>query len=109
MKRLQAFARSQDVRFGIIIVGYRAESDALYVVDTAGMTALIADTFQTWDAMPDQIVFQSWVSTDTGQFITPSNLPEDRLYTHTNQVWGFVRRLRGGTGRNIGGAIPREP
>ncbi len=107
MKRLQAFARARHILFGIIIVGYSAESDALYVVDTAGMTALLADTFQTWEAMPDHLVFQSWVSTDTGLFITPSNLPEDRSYTHTNQIWGFVRRLRGGTGGNLGTAIPR--
>lgn len=107
MTRLQAFARSQGVAFGIIVVGYSGESDALYVVDTAGITGLIADTFQTWDAMPDHIIFQSWVSTSTGLFITPSNLPEDRLYTHTSQVFGFLRRLRGGIGGNIGPAIPR--
>ena len=30
--------------------------------------------------------------------ITPSNLPEDRLYTHTNLVWDAYRRLRGNAG-----------
>jgi hypothetical protein len=107
MKRVQSAAAAQSIPFGIIIVGYSAESDALYVVDTAGITALIAGTFQTWEGMPDHIVFQSWVSTSTGLFITPSNLPEDRLYTHTNQLWGFLRRLRGGLGGNVGDAIPR--
>jgi len=107
MKRLQAFAKSQVIPFGIIIVGYNGEADALYVIDTAGIANLIADAFQTWDAMPQHVIFQSWVVTSTGLFITPSNLPEGRLYTHTNQLWDLFRRLRGGIGGNTGSAIPR--
>jgi len=107
MKRLQSFAASQNIPFGIIIVGYNGDADALYSLDTGGLTGLIAATFQTWDAMPQQIIFQSWVVTETGLFITPSNLPEDRLYTHTNSLWEQFRRLRGSTGGNIGTAIPR--
>jgi len=107
MKRLQGFARSLDIPFGIIIVGYNGEADALYTFDAGGLTGLIADTFQTWDAMPQQIIFQSWVVTSTGQFITPSNLPENRLYTHTNSLWELFRRLRAGTGGNVGTAKRR--
>jgi hypothetical protein len=107
MKRLQAFAGSLNIPFGIIIVGYNGEADALYAFDVGGLTGLIAETFQTWEAMPQQIIFQSWVVTSTGQFITPTNLPEDRLYTHTNSLWESFRRLRGGTGGNIGTARPR--
>ena len=107
MKRLQAFAASQDIPFGIIIVGYNGEADALYAIDAAGIVNLIGDTFQTWEAMPQHLVFQSWVVTATGLFITPSNLPEDQLYTHTRLVWELFRRLRGGTGGNIGTAVPR--
>jgi hypothetical protein len=107
MKRLQAFTGSQNIPFGIIIVGYNGEADALYAYDTGSLTDLIADTFQTWDAMPQQIIFQSWVVTATGQFITPSNLPEDRLDTHTNSLWEEFRHLRGATGGKVGTAIPR--
>ena len=107
MKRLQAFAGSLNIPFGIIIVGYNGEADALYAFDVGGLSGLIADTFQTWEAMPEQIIFQSWVVTSTGQFITPTNLPEDRLYTHTNSLWELFRRLRGGTGSNTGTAKAR--
>lgn len=107
MKRLQAFAASHNIPFGIIIVGYDGEADALYAIDTAGIVNLIGDAFQTWDAMPQHLIFQSWVVTSTGLFITPSNLPEGRLHTHTNQLWALFRRLRGGIGANTGTAIPR--
>lgn len=108
MKRLQAFAASYNIPFGIIIVGYNGEADALYAIDTAGIVNLIGDAFQTWDAMPQHLIFQSWVVTSTGLFITPSNLPEGRLYTHTNQLWNLFRRIRGGIGGNTGMAIPRS-
>jgi len=57
--------------------------------------------------MPEQIVFQSWAVSGTGLLITPSLLPETRLYTHTSLVWDLFRRLRGSTGGNTGRAIPR--
>jgi hypothetical protein len=107
IKRLQAFAGSLTIPFGIIIVGYNGDADSLYAYDVGGLTGLLADTFQTWDAMPQQIIFQSWVVTSTGQFITPTNLPEDRLYTHTNSLWELFRRLRGGFGGNVGTAKAR--
>jgi hypothetical protein len=108
MKRLQAFAASLNIPFGIIIVGYNGDADALYAFDDGGLANLIADTFQTWDAMPEHIIFQSWVVTDTGLFITPSNLPENQLYTHTNTLWDLFRRLRGASGGPIGKAVPRS-
>jgi hypothetical protein len=107
MRRLHAFAAAQKIPFGIIMVGYNGEADPLYALDAAGMANLIADTFTSWDAMPAHLIVQSWVVTATGLFITPSNLPEDRLYTHTNLVWQLFRRLRGAEGGNIGTAIPR--
>jgi hypothetical protein len=107
MKRLQASAASFNIPFGIIIVGYNGEADGLYTFDDDALANAIADTFQTWDAMPQHIIFQSWVVTSTGLFITPSNLPEDRLYTHTNTVWDLFRRLRGASGGAIGKASPR--
>lgn len=107
MKRLRAFAASLSMPFGIIIVGYNGEADALYAFDDGGLANLIAETFQSWDAMPEHIIFQSWVVTTTGLFITPSNLPESQLYTHTNILWDLFRRLRGATGGPTGKAVPR--
>lgn len=107
MKRLQSFAASLNIPFGIIIVGYNGEADALYASDDGGLANLIAETFQTWDAMPEHIIFQSWVVTSTGLFITPANLPETQLYTHTNTLWDLFRRLRGATGGPTGKAVPR--
>lgn len=107
MKRLRSAAAAQSIPFGIIIVGYNGEADSLYALDTAGMTNLLGETFQNWEAMPDHLIVQSWVVTSTGLFITPSNLPEDRPYTHTNLLWQAFRRLRGGTGGNIGTAVRR--
>ena len=49
MKRLQAYAASLNMPFGIIIVGYNGEADALYSFDTGSLADVIADTFQTWD------------------------------------------------------------
>lgn len=107
LRRLQTFAASQNIPFGVIIVGFNGSSDSLYGVDAAGLANLIAETFRAWDAMPEHLVIQSWAVTPSGLFITPSNLPEDRPYTHTNLVWEFFRRLRGATGGNTGTAIPR--
>ncbi len=107
MKRLQSAAAAQNIPFGIIIVGYNGEADSLYALDTAGLANLLGETFQSWEAMPDHVIVQSWVVTSTGLFITPSNLPEDRTYTHTNQLWEVFRRVRGGTGGNIGVAVRR--
>ena len=108
LRRLQAFAASQNIPFGVIIVGFNGDSDTLYGVDAAGLANLIAETFTEWDAMPEHLVVQSWAVTPTGLFITPSNLPEDRPYTHTNLVREFFRRLRGSTGGNTGTAIRRN-
>jgi hypothetical protein len=107
LKRLQVFAASQNMPFGVIIVGFNGDSDSQYAVDAAGLANLIAETFIDWEAMPEHLVIQSWAVTPTGLFMTPSNLPEDRPYTHTNLVWEFYRRLRGGTGGNTGTAVPR--
>jgi hypothetical protein len=107
VKRLRQLAASQHLPFGFIIWGYNGDADALFARDAAEMADLLADTFQTWDAMPDQIVFQSWAVSATGLLITPSNLPEDRLYTHTNIVWQLFRRLRGASGGAIGTASRR--
>jgi hypothetical protein len=108
MSKLQAFCASKNIPFGHIIVGASGESDPLYSVDAYGVTELIAETYRTWEHMPDQLIVQSWAQTSTGLFITPSNLPEDRSYTHTNTLWTVWRRLRGATGASTGTAVPRR-
>ena len=107
MRRLQATARSMEIPFGIIITGYNGDADALYAVDVYGITNLIAQTFGTWDALPDQIIFQSWAESRTGLRITPGNLAESAAYTHTYMMWEVYRRLRGMTGM-AGTAIIRR-
>jgi hypothetical protein len=107
MRRLQTTARQMGIPFGIIITGYNGDADALYAVDAYGMTNLIAETFGTWEALPDQIIFQSWAESRTGLRITPTNLPEGSGFTHTSILWDIYRRLRGMTGQPSGTAVRR--
>jgi hypothetical protein len=107
MARLKSVCDSQGIPFGIIVVGYNGDADPLYALDAAGIANLIAGTFQTWDAMPQHIIFQSWVVSSTGLSITPSNLPEGQLDTHTNLVFNLTRHLHGTMGGSRGTAAPR--
>ena len=108
MPRLQAMCATDKIPFGIIITGYDGNADALYAIDAYGITGLIADTFPTWDRAPDQLILQSWAVSSTGLLITPSNLPEDRPYTHTAMLWDVLRRLRGSMGSATGTAVIRR-
>jgi hypothetical protein len=105
MARLKAVADASSIPFGIIITGYNGDADALYAIDVYGITELVVQTFPTWDQMPGQIIFQSWVESKNGSRITPSNLPESTLYTHTGMLWDVFRRLRGAAGPPAGKAI----
>jgi hypothetical protein len=106
MKRLQAFSGPRHVPFGIIITGYNGDADSLYAEDAGALTELTAETFGQWNAMPDHIILQSWVESRTGLRITPNNLPETQQYSHTQMLFGVLRRLRAG-GAATGTAIPR--
>ena len=108
MLALQAFCQTQSIPFGIIINGNNSETDPQYATDVFILNRLIVNTFGSWDRMPDEIIVQSWAVTSTGQSLTPSNLPEDRLYTHTEILWDVVRRLKGANGSSTGGAIIRR-
>jgi hypothetical protein len=105
--RLRAFCRDRNIPFGFVIWGYNGDSDTLYASDADRQAGLLADTFR-WDAMPEHLVFQSWAVSSTGQLITPSNLPEDRLYSHTRIMWSILRRLKGQTGPSTGTAVIRR-
>lgn len=108
LPRLQEAARARGITFGVIVWGYNGDADALFARDAADVTNLMTDAFETWEAMPEQIVFQSWAESATGRLITPSNLPEDRPYALTHIVWDLYRRLRGATGPAVGRAVPRR-
>jgi hypothetical protein len=107
MARLKSVCDGQSIPFGIIVVGYNGDTDTLYALDAAGIANLIAETFETWNAMPQHIIFQSWVVSNTGLSITPSNLPEGELDTHTNLVFNLTRHLHGTIGGSHGTAVPR--
>jgi hypothetical protein len=108
MKALQAFCQTQGIPFGIIINGNNSDTDPEYAIDVFVLTGLVADTFVTWDHMPDNLIIQSWSVTSTGLWLTPSNLPEDRLYTHTELLLDILRRLKGETGPSTGQAVIRR-
>lgn len=108
MVRLQAFCASREIPFGVIIWGYDGNADALYAADAYGITELIAGTFKTWARMPDHLIFQSWATSATGLSIAPSNLPEDRPFTHTAMLRDIYRRLRGALGPSTGKAVIRR-
>jgi hypothetical protein len=108
MRRLQTVCRSKSLPFGIIITGYNGDADSLYAIDAAGISHLIAQTFLRWADMPEHLMFDSWVESQTGLRITPSNLPETRLFTHTRLLLDTFRYLRGVDGSlPTGVAVPR--
>lgn len=107
MTRLAALCREQRVSFGVIIWGYNGDNDVLYSIDADRLAGAVADTFRG-DTLPDHIIFQSWAQSSTGLLITPSNLSEDRLYSHTQILWSVFRRLSGQTGAASGTAIIRR-
>jgi len=95
MTELASVCNTQQIPFGIIIWGRNGDSDALYVDDAMKLVRLIKDTFGEWDQMPDHLIFQSWAESMTGLRITPTNLPESALNTHTNLIKQGLRLLRG--------------
>jgi hypothetical protein len=108
MPALQSFCQAQGIPFGIIFNGGNSETDAQYENDLFVLTELVIDTFGMWSRMPDHIIMQSWAVTSTGVSLTPSNLPEDRLYTHTEMLRDIMRRLKGADGGSTGRAVIRR-
>ncbi len=107
LPRLDAAAKARGLTFGVIVWGYNGDADPLFARDAADIAGLLASTFVRWEHMPERIIFQSWAESRTGLRITPSNLPEDRAYAHTNIVLNLYRRLRGTVGGGIGKAKAR--
>ena len=107
LPRLQAAAKARGIPFGVIVWGYNGDADLLFARDAADIAGLLAKAFVSWEHMPEHIIFQSWAESRTGLRVTPSNLPEDRAYAHTNIVLNLYRRLRGTVGGGIGKAQAR--
>ena len=107
MRALRQACASRSIPFGIIVWGYNGDADVLYALDAGRVVDEIANAFTSWSDMPDQLIVQSWAVSSTGQSITPANLPEAQLHTHTNLLWDVFRRLYGQNGAASGTAIRR--
>jgi hypothetical protein len=107
MRALRQACRARGVAFGIIIWGYNGDADALYAVDAGAVAREIATAFPGWSDMPDNLIVQSWAVSATGRTMTPSNLPEQQPYTHTELVREFWHMLRGLTGPPSGVAVKK--
>jgi hypothetical protein len=108
MRALRQACAARNIPFGILIWGYNGDSDMLYALDADKVVGEITQTFTNWNDMPDHLIVQSFAVSATGQFITPSNLPEDQPYTHTRLLWNIYRRLRGENGPVAGAAVIRR-
>jgi hypothetical protein len=108
LRRLKTVTATQNLPFGIIIWGNNGDADALYAADAGKLLNAVAEAFPTSKDLPDQVIVQSWAESRTGLRITPTNLPEDAAFTHTNLLWEFFRRLHGMTGAATGTATPRR-
>jgi hypothetical protein len=108
MRRLKALCATQSLPFGIIIWGNNGDADALYTLDAGKLLDAVVQAFPTPADLPDQIIVQSWAESRTGLRITPTNLPEDAAFTHTNLLWEIFRRLHGMTGPATGTATSRR-
>ena len=91
---LADLASRNGIPFGVIIWGDNGDADALYAADALRSANDVADTFGSWNAMPRHVIIQSWAQSRTGQFITPSNLPETDPNSHTGLVGEIYRLLR---------------
>jgi hypothetical protein len=97
MLELSALAAQYKIPFGVIIWGDNGDADALYAADALRNARELAHVWRSWEVMP-QVIVQSWALSATGQFITPSNLPETAPYSHTalvNQIYDLLRNLKG--------------
>jgi hypothetical protein len=108
MRALRSACTARGIPFGIIVWGYNGDSDVLYAKDAEYVVEEITRAFTKWADMPDDIIIQSWAVSSTGLLITPTNLPDDRPYTHTNLLWEALRRLGGQDGPASGTAAPRR-
>ena len=85
------------IPFGMIIWGTNGDADSQFAAGAMRLADQVHRTFRSWEVMPEHLIFQSWAVTSTGQFITPSNLPEsgaNTLTAITNDVYHTFRTVR---------------
>jgi hypothetical protein len=98
MLELSALAAEFKIPFGVIIWGDNGDADALYAADALRNARELGHVFRSWEVMPRHVIIQSWAVSSTGQFITPTNLPEMAPNTHTaliNEIYDMLRSLKG--------------
>ena len=94
---LAELATEYRIPYGVILWGADSDADAIYGASALKSADALAHTFRSWDVMPEHVIIQSWALSSTGQFITPSNLPESSSYTHTwlvNQIYQMLRTAK---------------
>ena len=94
MLQLSDLAAQYRIPFGVILWGADGDADTIYSTYALRNADALAHTFRTWDVLPQHLIIQSWALSGTGQYLTPSNLPETRQYTHTwlvNQIFHMLR------------------
>jgi hypothetical protein len=95
--QLENLAHSYKIPFGMIIWGGDGDADSMFAAQALTLADHVHHTFRSWEVMPDHLIFQSWATSSTGLFITPSNLPETRTYTLTalmNDIYHTFRTVR---------------
>jgi hypothetical protein len=96
MRYLAEVCAAQGTRFGIIFNGDSPDSNAAYMAGAWRRVQLTADAFADWPDMPQDLIFQSWAQNPTtGEFVTPTNLPEAMSDTHTNLIDRATPMLHG--------------
>jgi hypothetical protein len=91
---LRQLAEAYKIPYGVIIWGDPGDSDALYAADALRNADALGRAFRNWEVLPDHVIIQSWALSSTGQFITPTNLPESTPNSHTWLVNDIYKRLR---------------
>ncbi len=86
LRYLAGFCAALGTRFGMIFNGDNGDSAALYANGVGLRLQLTMEAFGSWADMPDDLIFQSWAQSSTGQKIVPPNLPETTPDTHTNLI-----------------------
>jgi hypothetical protein len=91
LRALAAGLDAENIPFGVIFWGHSGDSDALYVEDALDLVRLTNDALPD---LPDDVIFQSWAESRTGQKFTPTNLPEWGDNTHTALIAAGLEILR---------------
>jgi hypothetical protein len=108
LQRLRDRCAALGMQSGVLIWGNNGDADVLYSLDAGRLLNALTTAFPTWNDLPDHVIVQSFAVSRTGLLITPTNLPETELYTHTHILLDFYRRLRGMTGPSTGTAVSRR-